>query len=515
MRRVLAFLLAALLLSGCMPGERKETGVRSEPVALSEAMSEHESAQTPRIFSLAYEPSAGFNPYRCTAQSNRTVLSLLYEPLFTVDSSFNAEPYLCETYEATGDGKTHTLTLRRDVAFSDGTPLTASDVDASLRAAMGSPFYGQRLSHISGIEIESDERLKITTDAAVGALDALLNVYIVQAGTVQEDVPLGTGPFAATGDSLHRTGWWRRQAPVIREGTVRLVAADTPTAVRDSFEYGLADLVCTDPNTGVRIAYHSDFELWDNATTVMQYIGFNMQSPVFMNPSLRIAVSHGIDRDAIVTNTALGFASAAVLPVSPNSSVYSAQLAGEYGFSEPAFQKDLDARSVSDITGDDGILEFYNDYGVQSLSGTMLVCQDSEQRVEAANAVVNALNERGFDLSLQAVDYEDYVYALSRGNFDLYYGEVRLSPDFDLSGFFTQGGNLSYGGGADAAAAQLCARAVENAGNAYDLHLEIAERGLLCPVLFKVNAIYSARGRVTGLTPCLDGVFLQPISEDP
>lgn len=512
MRRILALLLTAVLLSGCMPGEQNEAGSRSEPVALSEAMPEHESAQTSRIFSLAYEPSSGFNPYRCTAQSNRTVLSLLYEPLFTVDSSFKAEPYLCESYEATGDGKTHTLTLRRDVTFSDGTPLTASDVDASLRAAMGSPFYGQRLSHISGIEIESDERLKITTDAAVGALDALLNVYIVQAATVHDDVPLGTGPFAATGDSLHRTGWWRRQAPIIREGTVRLVAADTPTAVRDSFEYGLADLVCTDPNTGVRIAYHSDFELWDNATTVMQYIGFNMQSPVFAYTPLRLAVSHGIDRDAIVNNTALGFASAAVLPVSPNSSIYSTQLAEEYGFSEAAFQKDLEARSVSDITGDDGVLEFYDDYGIRPLSGTMLVCQNSEQRVEAAHAVADSLNERGFNLTVRAVDYEEYLNALSKGNFDLYYGEVRLSPDFDLSDFFIQGGSLCFGGSADAAAAQRCIHAVENAGNAYDLHVEIAERGLLCPVLFKVNAIYSARGRVTGLTPCLDGVFLQPIS---
>ncbi len=515
MRRIFALLLAVLLFfSGCAPREQAGTKAGSEPAAISEAMPEHESAQVSRVFSLAYQPGAGFNPYRCTVQSNRTVLSLLYEPLFTVDSSFRAMPYLCESYEATGDGRTHTLTLRPGVTFSDGTALTTADVEASLRAAMGSPYYGQRLAHISAIELDSDVQMTITTDAAVGALDALLNVYIVRAGTVQEDVPLGTGPFALTGDSLHRTGWWRRQAPVIQEGTVRLVAAETPAAVRDSFEYGLADLVCTDPNAGVRIAYHSDFELWDNATTVMQYIGFNMLSPVFMYDSLRTAVSHGIDRDAIVSNTALGFASAAVLPVSPNASVYSVQLAQEYGLSDAAFQKDLEARSVSDITENDGVLEFYNDYGVQPLSGTMLVCQSSEQRVEAARAVVNALNERGFNLTLRALDYEDYIDALNKGNFDLYYGEVRLSPDFDLSGFFTNGGGLCFGGAADSAAAQLCARAVENAGNAYDLHLEIVERGLLCPVLFKVNAIYSARGRVTGLTPCLDGVFLQPIEEE-
>lgn len=143
----------------------------------------------------------------------------------------------------------------------------------------------------------------------------------------------------------------------------------------------------------------------------------------------------------------------------------------------------------------------------------MIVCMNSDQRVAAAQAVVDSLNAQGFDLTLRALEYDSYVAALKNGNFDLYYGEVRLSPDFDLSAFFNEGGSLSYGGCADAKAAQLCAQARENAGNAYDLHQEIMDRGLLCPVLFKVYAIYSARGRVTNLTPCLDGVFLQPMAE--
>lgn len=512
-RRGLALLLAVLLLAGCGTGADDSPNALARPVALSEARPEDDGVLASRIFSLACTPDEGFNPYRCTVQSNRTVLSLLYEPLFTVDSNFRAAPYLCESYEATGDGRTHTLTLRRDVTFSDGTPLVAEDVTASIRAAMGSPYYGGRLDHISTITATSDQELTITTDVAVGALDALLNVYVVKAGTVNDSVPLGTGPFVASGDTLHRTGWWRGRAPILTAGTVRLVAAETPNAVRDSFEYGLADLACADPNAGVQMTYHSDFELWDNTTTVMQYIGFNRSSPVFCYESIRCAVSHGIDREFIVSNTAEGFAQAASLPASPNAECYSKQLAENYDRDEAAFRADLEERSVADLTGADGILEFYDDYGVQALSGDMIVCMNSDQRVAAAQAVVDSLNAQGFDLTLRALEYDSYVAALKNGNFDLYYGEVRLSPDFDLSAFFNEGGSLSYGGCADAKAAQLCAQARENAGNAYDLHQEIMDRGLLCPVLFKVYAIYSARGRVTNLTPCLDGVFLQPMEE--
>lgn len=509
----LALLLAAVLLAGCGAGTEDSPNALARPVALSEARPEDDRALASRIFSLACTPSEGFNPYRCTVQSNRTVLSLLYEPLFTVDSNFHAAPYLCESYEATGDGRTHTLTLRRGVTFSDGTALSAEDVTASIRAAMGSPYYGGRLDHISAVTATSDQELTITTDVAVGALDALLNIYVVKAGTVNDSVPLGTGPFVAAGETLHRTGWWRGRAPILTAGTVRLVAAETPNAVRDSFEYGLADLACADPNAGVQMTYHSDFELWDNTTTVMQYIGFNRSSPVFCYEAIRRAVSHGIDRELIVSDTAGGFAQAASLPASPNAECYSKQLADHYDRDEAAFRADLEERSVSDLTGADGILEFYDDYGVRALSGDMIVCMNSDQRVAAAQAVVDSLNAQGFDLTLRALEYDSYVTALETGNFDLYYGEVRLSPDFDLSAFFYDGGSLSYGGCADAAAAQLCAQARENAGNAYDLHQEIMDRGLLCPVLFKVYAIYSARGRVTNLTPCLDGVFLQPIAE--
>ncbi len=514
MRRDLALLLALTLLLPCAGCTEEAAGTLDDtgPSASTETAPVMEAAPAPQIFSLAYDPSTGFNPYTCTEQIDRTVLSLLYEPLFTVDSSFHAVPYLCEHYEASGDGRTHTLRLRPGVTFSDGTPLTSKDVVASLHAAMGSPFYGDRLRHVSEISAGSDLELTITTDAAVGALDALLSIYIVSAATVDDDIPLGSGPFEPEGDGLRRSNWWRGIEPVIEQEAVRFVATQTPSAVRDSFEYGIADLVCTDPNAGVQVSYHSDYELWDNTTTVMQYLGFNFNSAVFGRREIRCAVSYGIDRESIVSNSAQGFATAAVLPASPYADCYDRTLAEAHGYNEAAFQDCLNALQVSDPKGN-GVLAFDTQYGAQPLRGTMLVCQESSQRAEAAQAIADMLNERGFDLQVQALDREDYLKALERGDYDLFYGEVRLSPDFDLTGFFTEGSGLCYGSNGNIEAAQLCAHAVENEGNAYALHEMIVDRGLLCPVLFKLNAIYSNRGRVTGLTPCLDGVFLQPFEE--
>lgn len=506
-----AALFAALcLLTGC--AGREAAPAEAAP-AKAPAASEPAAAQpsAPEGFALPYVPDAGFNPYNCTALANRTALSLLYEPLFAVTQDFVATPYLCESYTPSEDGRTHSLTLRQGVTFSDGSALTAADAAASILAAKGSGYYGQRLRHITSVTAASDTGLTITTDAACGSLDLLLNIPVVKAATVQDGTPVGTGPYMAGSGAFTRTAWWRGETPPVAAGTIALVASGTPAELRDSFEYGQVNLVCTDPNSGTRVAYHSDYELWNNNTTMMQYIGFNLNSPVFVYSSLRAAVTYAIDRAAIVTKTAGGFASPAVLPASPNAAIYNQKLADNYAYNPAAFQAALDASEIRDMNSD-GVLDVYSDQGAQPLAGTMIVSSASEQRVSAAQTVVDALNQLGFSLTLKTLDSTEYTAALRNGTFDLYYGEVRLSPDFDLSPFFSAGGSLSYGGIADGALELLCTQALENLGNSYNLHQKVMERGLLCPVLFKTYAVYSTRGRVSNLTPCLDGVFTIPIA---
>ena len=511
---LLAVCLCLALLAGCS-APMEEAPVQESG---SETVQEPVQAETPvekpadKTFSLPYEASGGFNPYACTSLSNRTVLSLLYEPLFAVDASFQTTPYLCQSLESSADGMTHTLTLRPEVRFSDGTALTAADVVASIQAAKGSSYYGQRLRHVTAVTATSDQVVTVTTDIACGTVDALLNIYVVKSGTAGSDLPVGTGPYTLSGTTLHRAGWWRDAAPPVNLETVSLVEVSDPADTRDAFEYGQVNLVCADPNSGTGLNYHSDYELWTQNTTLMQYVGFNLSSPVFVYSSLRAALTYAIDRDAIVSDTASGFAAAAVLPASPYSAAYDTRLAENYAYNPTAFQDALAASEIRDMTGGDGVLDIYTEDGTQALTGTMIVCLSSEQRVAAAQAVVDQLNALGFQLTLKPLEYSDYVKALQNGNFDLYYGEVRLPPNFDLTEFFRDGGTLSFGGIADSAVELLCSRAVENMGNAYDLHQRVLERGLLCPVLFKTYAVYCSRGAVSTLSPCLDGVFTIPIS---
>ena len=49
-------------------------------------------------------------------------------------ATFELEPWLAEKWESSADSQTHTLHLRKDVTWSDGTPFTSADVLFTLQA---------------------------------------------------------------------------------------------------------------------------------------------------------------------------------------------------------------------------------------------------------------------------------------------------------------------------------------------------------------------------------------------
>lgn len=507
--QALAALLALALLAGC--SMEPQTPVTDQP---AQPQTQQPAAQPepakPETFGLAYSTTGGMNPYSCTDLTNRTIQSLLFESLFRVNASFEAQAQLCLDHSVSGDGRTHTFRLKPFVTFSDGTAITAADAVASIQAAMGSAYYGSRLSAVTQVSAASADTLVLTTDTAYESLATLLDMPIVKAATVNDPLPVGSGPFVADLAQLRlrqNGSWWQSGQRLVDLATITLVPADSPADVRDQFEYGTVNLVCADPNGNAEVTYHSDYELWSTNTTVMQYIGFNLRSSIFSIVPLRKALTYAIDREQLLGEGASGFAVATSLPVSPFSPLYNQKLADSFGYNPAAFEDALRSSQISDLVGGDGILDMYTETGTQPLSGRLIVCSDSDQRVRMAQCIAQVLGQRGFDLQVAALSREDYLQALRNGNFDLYYGEVRLAPNFDLTAFFASDGALNYGDLADAAAEQLCRLTLENSGNAYDLYQTILDRGLLCPVLFKTYAVYTTRGRLPTLSPGVDSVF--------
>lgn len=492
---------------------------------------------TPDTLCLAYQADYGLNPFVSESLANRAVLSLIYEPLFQVSGDYAAEPVLAESVAVSEDGKTTTITLRTGVTFHSGAALTAQDVVYSYTQARDCSYYDSRFVHFSSVSAPDDRTVVITTDTAMESLALLLDFPIVRSGTAEAPVPAqddadpdgdagettgetpaaaltdkdmvpdGTGPFLfqAPASLVRFDRWWGGDSLALAYDSVELALCDTATDIRDHFEYGTVNLVYTDPNSAAYATFHNetDYELWSCPTTVMQYIGFNLNSDVFSNATLRAALTYAVDRETIIAQHLGGFAVEASLPAMPGSPYYDAGLAAGFDLDLDTFQDMLDKAQVQDYT-DDGILDVYHEGYAISVGGTMIVNAASPQRVEAANAIADALNALGFQITVQALDSDEYRAALRYGNFDLYYGEIRLSPNFDLGNFFREHSLGSYGGMVNGTMLTLCAGMLENSGNAYDLHKRIMEQGYLCPILFKTYALYAARGTAASISPAVD-----------
>ena len=98
-------------------------------------------------------------------------------------------------------------------------------------------------------------------------------------------------------------------------------------------------------------------------------------------------------------------------------------------------------------------------------------------------------------------------------DFLLYLGQTRLSPNMDLTPFFSASGGLHYGGMDDLATYNLCLQALENQGNYYTLHQTVMDEGYLCPILFRSYAVYATRGLLTNLQPARDNLFFYTIGK--
>jgi len=145
-------------------------------------------------FALCFASRHGFHPYECTDTYNLTVISLMYEGLFALESDLSVRNVLCSSYR-TEDGVTYEISLLSDVMMHDGEYMTADDVVYSVKEAAKSEKYASRLADIDDVYADGDGTVVIVLTEANYSLPALLDIPIIRKGSVRDDIPSGTGPY--------------------------------------------------------------------------------------------------------------------------------------------------------------------------------------------------------------------------------------------------------------------------------------------------------------------------------
>lgn len=490
--RLTAFLLALLLsLSACGGGPLPDG---SGSAASSGDVSRTEEPPPQDIpFILAFYPEFSLHPALAANRANLTLAPLLYESLFTVDASFQAQPVLCLSYTASEDKLVWTFTLRSGITFSDGTPLDGQAVAAALELARSDRGrYRARLADVASVSApaEAPSQVVVTLRRPNGSLPLLLDIPIALG---EEDRPAGTGPYVLTEDGASltaREGWWQKEK-VLPVQSIPLHGVSKSDDLLYAFDSGDVSLADVDLMATNAMGYGGNYQTWDYPTADFLYLGFNTQSGLCRTPEVRRALALAVDRDTAVSVSYANHARPARLPVHPDSPLYS-QAAPDFDPEELALQAE----------------------GLRLPGKTLVFLVNSENTAKAAVAqrIAYQLEAAGLTVELQQLPFEDFTAALAAGEFDLYLGETVLTADFDLSPLLSSAGALNYGGwqheGADGLLyAMHAASAEDKPAAAQALFTLLNEQTPIVPIAFKNGSVLTQWGRLSGLSPVRGNVF--------
>lgn len=509
--RIAAIVCAAcLLLGGCgAGGSGPEESAPPEGESTGEAVAEMKAADS--IFSVNYDPEKSMNPIRAESSTNMQLWSLMYDEVFTVNTDFSVTSEIVTSY-TTEDNIWWVFNVDTSIQFSDGSYLTAADVAYSIRCAQQREYYAQRLSIIYGISAMSGDTFAITTKYANSQLPSLLNIPIIKSGSIGEDTPLGTGPYVLdeSGDELTLSPYGRHAGDMPVD-TIYLKSFSDPAAKISAFEDARLDIVTNDPTGMYNLGYGSSNETRYYDTTNLHYIGFNFTGTFFQTAQARYAVNYVIDRKTIVESYLSGCAVAATLPVHPASPLYDSGYAEKFVYDLEKCSAMFTNANVKDHDND-GELEFLVTGIVIKPNINFIVNNDSTAKVLAARKIAEELNSIGITTTLRELSWNDYVTALEEGDYDMYYGEIRLTPDWNLAYMFEKDSEMNYANCGDTQFSELyyaylAAGDADRASAFTDAYRYLMENAGLIPICFERRQVLTHRGVVSGISPTQYDLF--------
>lgn len=345
------------------------------------------------------------DPRYATDAMSARVSRLLHASLVAFDAAAQAVPGLADWRRVTPTR--YVFTLHDNLRFSDGRALLAADVVATYRAvldpALASPLR-EALRNIAAVDALDARTVVFELNDADAAFPGTLTLGVMaadEARAPRDAWQLASGaftraPWRMDGDiSLRRRSDGARiELMVVKDATVRalrLIAGEIDIAQGN-----------LPPETLRWLATRQGLAVIEHAGTTMSYLGFNLSEPLLADRRVRQALSHGIDRAAIVHYLFLDLAepAASLLP--------SAHWASAPDLRVPRYDPALARRLLREAG-----------YGERRLRLHYKTSADAF-RVRLATVLQAQLREIGVDLVIDSFDWGTFYADIGAGRFQLY-----------------------------------------------------------------------------------------------
>ena len=420
------------------------------------------AAAADNVFSLNSNTNFSRNPFVATNHSNQLICDLVYENMVEVDEEFHVLPNVIGGWTSNDDFTIWTFTLdqENEHTFSDGDPVTGRDLVYSMGFAIYNDRFRGRFSSYKGASY-TDDGMQVTLGIGDSQFVKLLNIPVIKLGTFEVEAgvpPIGSGPYRYDEEMVKlEVNPYYPDFKKLPLKTIYLQEYTDAEGTLEAFEDGIIDLAINDPSSYTSLGYASSNEIHNYATTNMHYLMFNEESTFGRSSAFRIAMQYAFDRDYLVELLG-GNAVASPIPLYPTVEFYPHGLADDLQYNLNACKAVLESAGIADLDGD-GRMEYSGAGGSGRFEIVLMVCADSSAKAGIANRFKESMKSIGITVNVQELGWNEYLQALEDGylesgnrevTWDMYYGEVKLRNNFDLSELLqvrdekNPNGNLNY-----------------------------------------------------------------------
>jgi len=367
---------------------------------------------------IAYDSNPPtLDPHMSTATATFDFATQIYEPLFAIDSNYEPQPMLAESYEKSDDGKTITIKLREGIKFHNGEEMTAEDVVASMERWVEQSAVGS--ANLSGATFEADgdydviltldepNPLVLNTLATPQQFAAIIPKDVIEnAGVDGITEYIGTGPFEVEEweDSQHLylkkfddySSVSEPSDGLSGEKDVSVDSVKIEIVTDETIRF--SGLQTDEYDIGMRIPYDNAEDLEADGSLKsfaepfgFQGIWFNKKDSPMAEKKMRKAINAALDMDAVSTAayTDEKYYDASHSLVSEDQELwYSDAGSDQYNQKDPEKAKKL-----------------LDEIGYDGEEITFMTTREYPEHYQAAVTIQSQLEELGMNITLQEYDW--------------------------------------------------------------------------------------------------------------
>lgn len=405
---------------------------------------QYETTQMITNIRLGISDFDNINPIVSQNREVLNVSTLIFEPLLTLSSDYKIQ-YCLAKEVAKSDNTTYVVKLNENVSWSDGTTLTAKDVQFTIEKIKEnkSSIYVENVARIKSIEVIDYTTLKILLDKEVPFFEYNLTFPIISYNQYNENdiktgIPISTGMYKITsidGDKieLQKNEKWRNINtinPKIDKITINIYKS--AGEIFNAFKLGNIDIINTSKTNIEDYVGTMGYNKKQYDGREYDFLVLNCDDTVLQYKEVRQSINYAIDKENIVASVYNNNYSTADFPLDY----------GHYLYAEDSERIEYNTEQAKKVLEDAGWIYKYGEwrktenYRTRTLDLTIIVDSTDKNRVKVAKAIEKQLESIGINVYVNDVTKSGYERRLKQKDYEIILTGVYNSYNPDLTYFY-------------------------------------------------------------------------------